>query len=74
MTLNAGKSGQVNISDLIVNRLGFGAMRITGSGIWGEPTDHEGAVAVLRRAAELGVDFFDTADAYGPEVSENLTL
>ena len=72
MTLNAGKSGQVNISDLIVNRLGFGAMRITGSGIWGEPTDHEGAVAVLRRAAELGVDFFDTADAYGPEVSENL--
>jgi len=72
MTLNASKSGQVSIGDLIVNRLGFGAMRITGSGIWGEPTDHEGAVAVLRRAAELGVDFFDTADAYGPEVSENL--
>lgn len=72
MTLNAGNSGQVSLGDLIVNRLGFGAMRITGSGIWGEPADHDGAVAVLRRAAELGVDFFDTADAYGPEVSENL--
>jgi aryl-alcohol dehydrogenase-like predicted oxidoreductase len=62
----------VKIGDLMVNRLGFGAMRVTGSGIWGEPADHEGAVAVLKRAAELGVDFFDTADAYGPEVSENL--
>jgi aryl-alcohol dehydrogenase-like predicted oxidoreductase len=72
MALDARKSGQVNIGDLIVNRLGFGAMRITGSGIWGEPADHDGAIAVLRRAAELGVDFFDTADAYGPEVSENL--
>ncbi len=57
MTLNASKSGQVSIGDLIVNRLGFGAMRITGSGIWGEPTDHEGAVAVLRRAAELASTF-----------------
>jgi aryl-alcohol dehydrogenase-like predicted oxidoreductase len=72
MALDASKSGQVNIGDLIVNRLGFGAMRITGSGIWGEPADHDGAIAVLKRAAELGVDFFDTADAYGPEVSENL--
>jgi aryl-alcohol dehydrogenase-like predicted oxidoreductase len=72
MALNADQSGQVQIGDLMVNRLGFGAMRVTGSGIWGEPADHEGAVAVLRRAAELGVDFFDTADAYGPEVSENL--
>jgi len=72
MVLNAGKSGQVSLGDLSVNRLGFGAMRITGSGIWGEPADHDGAIAVLRRAAELGVDFFDTADAYGPEVSENL--
>ena len=55
-----------------VNRLGFGAMRITGDGIWGPPDDHDGAVAVLRRAVELGVDFVDTADSYGPEVSEEL--
>ncbi len=72
MALDAGKSGRVDIGDLIVNRLGFGAMRITGSGIWGEPANHDGAIAVLKRAADLGVDFFDTADAYGPEVSENL--
>jgi aryl-alcohol dehydrogenase-like predicted oxidoreductase len=55
-----------------VNRLGFGAMRITGDGIWGPPADHDGAVAVLRRVVELGVDFIDTADSYGPEVSEEL--
>jgi aryl-alcohol dehydrogenase-like predicted oxidoreductase len=55
-----------------VNRLGFGAMRITGDGIWGPPADHDGAVAVLRRAVEQGVDFIDTADSYGPEVSEEL--
>jgi pyridoxine 4-dehydrogenase len=58
--------------DLEVNRLGFGAMQLTGSGIWGEPRDPEGAVRVLRRATELGVNFIDTADAYGPFVSEQL--
>ena len=55
-----------------VNRLGFGAMRITGDGIWGEPTDPDGAKAVLRRAVELGINLIDTADSYGPEVSERL--
>ncbi len=58
--------------DLRVNRMGFGAMRLTGSGIWGEPRDAAEARRVLRRALELGVDFIDTADAYGPEVSERL--
>ncbi len=57
---------------LEVNRLGFGAMRITGEGIWGEPKDREAAKAVLRRAVELGVNFIDTADSYGPAVSELL--
>jgi aryl-alcohol dehydrogenase-like predicted oxidoreductase len=57
---------------LTVRRLGFGAMRITGAGIWGDPPDHDTAIAVLRRAVELGVDFIDTADAYGPDVSEDL--
>jgi pyridoxine 4-dehydrogenase len=66
------KSGTVRLGDITVNRLGFGAMRITGEGVWGEPKDHDGAIAVLRRAVELGVNFIDTADAYGPEVSENL--
>jgi aryl-alcohol dehydrogenase-like predicted oxidoreductase len=55
-----------------VHRMGFGAMRITGDGIWGPPADHDGAVAVLRRAVDQGVDFIDTADSYGPEVSEEL--
>jgi pyridoxine 4-dehydrogenase len=58
--------------DLHVHRLGFGAMRITGEGIWGEPRDPEQAKQVLRRAIELGVNFIDTADSYGPEVSERL--
>jgi len=58
--------------DLRVHRLGFGAMRITGDGVWGEPKDHDTAIAVLRRAAELGVDLIDTADSYGPFVSEDL--
>jgi pyridoxine 4-dehydrogenase len=58
--------------DLTVRRLGFGAMRITGRGIWGEPPDHDEALAVLRRAVELGVNFIDTADSYGPFVSERL--
>jgi aryl-alcohol dehydrogenase-like predicted oxidoreductase len=58
--------------DLEVNRLGFGAMRIVGPGVWGEPADAENSKKVLRRAVELGVDFIDTADAYGPDVSERL--
>ena len=56
--------------DLTVGRLGFGAMRLCGPGVWGEPEDPEEAERVLRRAVELGVNFIDTADAYGPEVSE----
>jgi aryl-alcohol dehydrogenase-like predicted oxidoreductase len=69
----AGAAGTLTIgSDLVVNRMGFGAMRITGSGIWGEPKDPQEARGVLRRAIDLGVNFIDTADAYGPEVSERL--
>jgi aryl-alcohol dehydrogenase-like predicted oxidoreductase len=69
----ATASGTFTIGgDLEVHRLGFGAMRITGDGIWGPPDDHDGAIAVLRRAVELGIDFIDTADSYGPEVSEEL--
>lgn len=60
------------LGDKVINRMGFGAMRITGDGVWGEPNDHDAAVAVLKKAVELGVNFIDTADAYGPEVSENL--
>ncbi|HVC71571.1 MAG TPA: aldo/keto reductase [Acidimicrobiales bacterium] len=72
-TANAAGAGTMDIGgDLTVNRLGYGAMRITGNGIWGEPADGEEALAVLRRAVELGVNFIDTADAYGPEVSETL--
>jgi aryl-alcohol dehydrogenase-like predicted oxidoreductase len=62
----------VRLGDLEVGRIGFGAMRITGPGVWGEPRDPAAAKAVLRRAVELGVDFIDTADSYGPEVSERL--
>jgi pyridoxine 4-dehydrogenase len=58
--------------DLEVHRLGFGAMRITGRGVWGPPADRDAALAVLRRAVELGVDIIDTADSYGPHVSEQL--
>jgi len=63
---------QITIDDITVNRLGFGAMRITGPGIWGEPDDVDNALSVLKRAVELGVNFIDTADAYGPRVSEEL--
>src|ERR687885_306501 len=70
---NAAASGSFAIAgDLEVNRLGFGAMRITGDGIWGPPDDPDNARAVLRRAVELGVDLIDTADSYGPDVSEEL--
>ena len=58
--------------EILVHRLGFGAMRVTGEGIWGPPKDRKGALAVLRRSVELGVDFIDTADSYGPYVSEEL--
>lgn len=58
--------------DMLVRRLGFGAMRITGKGVWGPPTDPAAAVALLRRAVELGVQLFDTADSYGPYVSEEI--
>ena len=69
----AGAAGTIGLGDgPVVNRLGFGAMRITGAGIWGPPTDEDEAVRVLRRAVELGVQFVDTADSYGPEVSEQL--
>jgi pyridoxine 4-dehydrogenase len=73
LTVNAKASGTFSIGgDLTVNRLGYGAMRITGDGIWGEPKDRETAKKVLRRAVELGVNFIDTADSYGPDVSEQL--
>jgi aryl-alcohol dehydrogenase-like predicted oxidoreductase len=71
--LGASAAGTVGVGgDLTVNRLGFGAMRITGAGIWGEPPDREQAMAALRRAVALDVNFIDTADSYGPEVSEKL--
>src|SRR5580700_10115033 len=71
--VNAAASGTFSLGgDLTINRLGFGAMRITGDGIWGEPKDPDTAKKVLRRAVELGVNFIDTADSYGPEVSERL--
>src|SRR5882724_8546462 len=67
------KSGEFIIGgDLRVTRLGFGAMRITGTGVWGEPVDRPEAIRVLRRAVELGIDFIDTADSYGPGVSEEI--
>ena len=70
---SAAHSGTFDIGgDLTVNRLGFGAMRITGKGVWGEPEDRAEALRVLRRLPELGVDFIDTADSYGPFVSEDL--
>ena len=72
-SVQAGMAGAVDVGgDLTVNRLGFGAMRITGAGIWGPPADRTEAKAVLRRAVELGINFIDTADSYGPDVSEEL--
>jgi aryl-alcohol dehydrogenase-like predicted oxidoreductase len=69
---NAAAAGKVHLGDLTVHRLGYGAMRITGQGIWGPPKDHDAAIKTLRRAVELGVNFIDTADSYGPNVSEEL--
>jgi len=72
-TLNAAQSGTFLLGgDLPVHRLGFGAMRITGRGVWGPPKDHDESLAVLRRAIELGVNLIDTAESYGPHVSEEL--
>jgi pyridoxine 4-dehydrogenase len=71
--LNAGLAGTIDVGgDLTVNRLGYGAMQITGRDIWGPPPDRDEAKAVLRRAVELGVNFIDTADSYGPQVSEEI--
>ena len=71
-TVTDENAGTITIGDRTVRRLGFGAMRITGQGIWGPPADHDEAIAVLRRAGELGVNLIDTADSYGPDVSEEL--
>jgi aryl-alcohol dehydrogenase-like predicted oxidoreductase len=72
-SLSAATAGTIELGgELAVNRLGFGAMRLTGEGIWGPPKDRAAALAVLRRAVELGVNFIDTADSYGPNVSEEL--
>src|SRR5271169_1183525 len=71
--LSAKTAGEVSLGgEISVHRLGFGAMRLTGEGIWGPPKDRKGALAVLRRAVELDVNFIDTADSYGPNVSEEL--
>ena len=73
LTVTAADAGTLAVGgDLTVKRFGFGAMRITGKGVWGEPHDREEAKAVLRRALTLGINFIDTADSYGPEVSERL--
>ena len=69
---DARAAGTFEIAEMTVNRLGFGAMRITGKGVWGDPPDRESAHGVLRRAVELGVNLIDTADSYGPAVSEEL--
>lgn len=71
--ISATLAGTLSVGgELSVHRLGFGAMRLTGQGIWGPPNDRQGALAIFRRAVELGVNFIDTADSYGPEVSEEL--
>src|SRR5437667_8084070 len=71
--LSASAAGDISLGgEISVHRLGFGAMRLTGEGIWGPPKDRKAALAVLRRATELDVNFIDTADSYGPNVSEEL--
>src|SRR5215468_10079008 len=72
-TTPATAAGTVTIGDdLTVNRMAFGSMRLTGRGIWGPPADHDECIRTLKRAVELGVNFIDTADSYGPHVSEEL--
>src|SRR2546428_9475365 len=72
-TITAARSGAFDLGgDLHVHRLGFGAMRVTGEGVWGPPRDRKEAIAVLRRAVELEVNLIDTAESYGPHVSEEL--
>ena len=71
-TISAANAGTVKLGDLAVNRLGYGAMRITGKGVWGPPEDRNVALQTLRRVVELGVNFIDTADSYGPYISEEL--
>jgi pyridoxine 4-dehydrogenase len=68
----AAAAGTIALGDLTVNRMGYGAMRLTGSGIWGPPRDRDECIRVLRRAVDLGVNFIDTADSYGPYISETL--
>lgn len=68
----AQAAGTVRLGDLIVQRMGLGAMRVTGAGVWGDPPDRAAAKALLRRALALGIDFIDTADSYGPDVSEEI--
>lgn len=68
----AQAAGTVRLGDLTVQRMGFGAMRVTGAGVWGDPPDRAGARDLLRRAVALGIDFLDTADSYGPNVSEEI--
>ena len=71
--IDAGKSGTFKIGgEIAVHRLGFGAMRITGRGIWGPPADHDESIRTLKRVPELGINFIDTANSYGPDVSEEL--
>jgi len=70
--VRATESGRIDLGSYTVNRLGYGAMRITGPGVWGDPPNRDEAIRVLRRAVELGVTFIDTADSYGPYVSEEL--
>jgi pyridoxine 4-dehydrogenase len=73
VTASAASAGTIDVGgDLTVNRMGFGAMRITGRGVWGDPPDRGVAKAAVRRAVDLGVNFIDTADSYGPHVSEDL--
>ena len=72
ITPSAAASGSFSLGDLKVHRLGFGAMRLTGEGIWGQPRNHPEAIAVLKTALELGITLIDTADSYGPDVSERI--
>jgi pyridoxine 4-dehydrogenase len=72
-TLSAKLAGEISLGgELLIHRLGFGAMRLTGDGVWGPPKDRKGALAVLRRTVALGINFIDTADSYGPHVNEEL--